>query len=39
MVALIPALWSQMQVDLCELEASVIYTLSSKPVKATVRHF
>ena len=32
---LIPALWSQRQVDLKEFEASLVYTVSSKPARAT----
>jgi hypothetical protein len=34
-MALIPALRRQRQVDLYELEASVVYIMSSKPTRTT----
>ena len=35
---LIPALWRQRQVDLCEFEASLIYRVSSRTAKVTQRN-
>jgi hypothetical protein len=37
-VPLIPALRRQKQVDLCELEASLVYRFSSRTAKATQRN-
>jgi hypothetical protein len=34
---LIPALWKQRQVDLCEFKASLIYSVSSRSARATQR--
>ena len=34
MVQLIPALWSQKQADLYEFEASLVYTVNSRPARA-----
>jgi hypothetical protein len=31
---LIPALWRQMQVDLCELQDSLVYRVSSRTARA-----
>ena len=33
-----PSTWRQRQVDICELEASLVYRVSSRIVKATQRN-
>ena len=35
---MIPALRKQRQADICEFEASLVYTVSSRPARATERN-
>ena len=37
-MVLIPGLWRQRQVDLCEFEASLVYRLSSRTARATQKN-